>query len=251
VLGAGSGRDQLAQAFDDLQQKGVARVDGVRFVEERQDPFVVGRAESGHPPKIRRTTYGLNGRAGEPCPRDRKRRIPMSGKRLLTTLMMLAAAASAAGLPAGASSGGAKAHQTIGLVLPDPNGGGILSTPVKSGGSAAASALGDDLLVIPADGPVAITTAVESLIARHVGAIVVNTDDALASQMKGRGQYAIVACRPAETIVQTWLKAVEAYVPRRYPRMKRVAVAYGDLGTATWTRTCLGASSSATRTCAG
>jgi ABC-type sugar transport system substrate-binding protein len=54
--------------------------------------------------------------------------------------------------------------------------------------------------------------------------------DALASQMGGTGQYAIVPCRPAESIVQTWLKSVEGYVPQRYPAMKQVAVVYGDSG---------------------
>jgi ABC-type sugar transport system substrate-binding protein len=54
--------------------------------------------------------------------------------------------------------------------------------------------------------------------------------DALASQMGGRGQYVIVPCRPAEAIVGTWLKAAETYVPRRYPRMRRVGVVYGGTG---------------------
>jgi ABC-type sugar transport system substrate-binding protein len=54
--------------------------------------------------------------------------------------------------------------------------------------------------------------------------------DALASQMQQRGQYVIVPCRPAESIVQTWLKATEAYIPRRYPRMHRVGVVYGGTG---------------------
>ena len=52
--------------------------------------------------------------------------------------------------------------------------------------------------------------------------------DALASQIGGKGQYVIVPCRPANPIVHTWLKAIEKYVPTRYPRMKRVAVVYGD-----------------------
>jgi len=54
--------------------------------------------------------------------------------------------------------------------------------------------------------------------------------DALSSQMGERGQYAIVACAPHTSIVPIWLKDVEAYVLQRYPRMKRVAVAYGDTG---------------------
>jgi rhamnose transport system substrate-binding protein len=52
--------------------------------------------------------------------------------------------------------------------------------------------------------------------------------DALAAQIGGKGQYAIVPCRPANPIVQTWLKAIKAYIPTQYPRMKRVAVVYGD-----------------------
>jgi rhamnose transport system substrate-binding protein len=52
--------------------------------------------------------------------------------------------------------------------------------------------------------------------------------DALAAQTGSKGQYAIVPCRPANPIVQTWLKAIKAYIPTQYPRMKRVAVVYGD-----------------------
>jgi rhamnose transport system substrate-binding protein len=54
--------------------------------------------------------------------------------------------------------------------------------------------------------------------------------DALSSQMAEGGQYAIVACAPHTSIVPIWLKDVEAYVPQRYPRMKRVAVAYDHTG---------------------
>ena len=52
--------------------------------------------------------------------------------------------------------------------------------------------------------------------------------DALAAQMGEQGGYVIVPCRPAYPIVQTWLRAVKAYVPARYPHMRRVAVVYGD-----------------------
>jgi ABC-type sugar transport system substrate-binding protein len=194
----------------------------------------------------------------------------------------LALAAAAAGVFTARSSGAANAQRTIGLVLPDPNGGAPYSRAVEPGASAAASALGDHLVVIPADGPDAMTSAVKSLIAQHAAAIIVNTDqgpatvkavlpalaqaraagiptlsyeqrwpgsvwvtastpeqyaqaltDGLASQMKDRGQYAIVPCRPAESIVQTWTKSIEAYVPQRYPGMKRVAVVYGDTGNGT------------------
>jgi ABC-type sugar transport system substrate-binding protein len=206
-------------------------------------------------------------------------------KRIAAAILAVAAlalAAVAAGVLTSSSSGAANEQRTIGIVLPDPNSGAPLSREVEPGASAAASALGDHLVVIPADGPAAMTSAVKSLIAQHAAAIIVNTDqgrdtvnavlrvlaqaraagiptlsyeqqfpgsvwvtqstpdqyaqalaDALASQMGGKGQYAIVPCRPAETIVQTWTKAIIAYVPQRYPRMKRVAIVYGDTGNGT------------------
>lgn len=54
--------------------------------------------------------------------------------------------------------------------------------------------------------------------------------DALASQMKERGQYVIVPCRPANPIVGTELTLIRAYVQHRYPRMHRVGVVYGGDG---------------------
>lgn len=60
--------------------------------------------------------------------------------------------------------------------------------------------------------------------------------DALASQMDQRGRFVIVSClrsAGANPVVRTWLQATEAYMPRRYPRMHRVGVAYGDLGNGT------------------
>ncbi len=193
--------------------------------------------------------------------------------------LVLALAVVAAGMLAAGSSGASNTQRTIGVVLPDPNGGAPLSRMVEPGGRSAAAALGDHLVVIPADGPDAMRSAVKWLIAQHAAAIIVNTDqgpdtvnavlpvlaqaraagiptlsyeqrwpgslfvpqsapaqyaqalaDALAAQMRGKGQYAIVPCRPAEPIVQTWLKAIESYVPRRYPRMTRVAIVYGDTG---------------------
>jgi ABC-type sugar transport system substrate-binding protein len=192
---------------------------------------------------------------------------------------MLAIAVVAGGALAAGSSGAPNAKQTIGVVLPDPQTGAPLSREVLTGGTSAAAALGDRLVVIPADGPEAMSSAVKSLIAQHAAAIVVSTDqgpdtvkavlpvlarartagirtlsfeqrfpgsvwvsqttpaqyahalaDALAAQTRGKGQYAIVPCRPAEAIVQTWLKAIESYVPRRYPGMSRVAIVYGDTG---------------------
>jgi ABC-type sugar transport system substrate-binding protein len=200
-------------------------------------------------------------------------------KRLGAIAVIVAAVASTAAFLASTSSGAPKAQRTIGLVLPDPNGGDPLSAPVEQGANAAASALGDSLVIIPADGPDAMTSAVNSLIAQHAAAIAVNTDqgydtvkkvlpvlakaraagiptlsyelqfpgsvwvpqstpaqyaqalgDAMASQMKRRGQFVIVSCRPAETIVTAWLKAAEFYMRRRYPDMRRVGVVYGDSG---------------------
>lgn len=40
----------------------------------------------------------------------------------------------------------------------------------------------------------------------------------------------IVACRPSEHIVRTWLKRTKAYIRRRYPRMHRAGVVYGGIG---------------------
>jgi ABC-type sugar transport system substrate-binding protein len=52
--------------------------------------------------------------------------------------------------------------------------------------------------------------------------------DALASQMKGRGQYIIVPCKPANPIVGTWLQDTKAYIPQRYPRMQLGGVVVGS-----------------------
>jgi ABC-type sugar transport system substrate-binding protein len=57
--------------------------------------------------------------------------------------------------------------------------------------------------------------------------------DALAAQMNQQGQFMIVSClrsAGAYPIVATRLKLTSAYIHRRYPRMRRVGVAYGDLG---------------------
>jgi rhamnose transport system substrate-binding protein len=51
---------------------------------------------------------------------------------------------------------------------------------------------------------------------------------ALAAQMGGKGEYAVVACRPANAIVGTWLRAIEAPLPEQYAQMERVGVVYGD-----------------------
>jgi ABC-type sugar transport system substrate-binding protein len=52
----------------------------------------------------------------------------------------------------------------------------------------------------------------------------------LASQMRGSGPYVIVSCFQGDANVHTWLKVLERYMPRRYPHMHRVGIAYGDTG---------------------
>ena len=54
--------------------------------------------------------------------------------------------------------------------------------------------------------------------------------DALASQMKQRGQFVIVPCAPANPIVGTLLKSIKAYVKHRYPRMHRIRTVVGGDG---------------------
>jgi rhamnose transport system substrate-binding protein len=50
---------------------------------------------------------------------------------------------------------------------------------------------------------------------------------ALGAQMGGKGSYMVVACRPANAIVRTWLKTF-ASIPAQYPQLERVGVVYGD-----------------------
>ncbi|HJQ49261.1 MAG TPA: substrate-binding domain-containing protein [Gaiellaceae bacterium] len=199
-------------------------------------------------------------------------------KRLGIGAILVAAVATTAGLLASSSSGAPRAQLTIGLIVQGP--GSPTAPEEEAGAQSAAAALGDRLVVTEdaSDAQTQIDT-IKSLIAQHVAAIAVNTDqgeatieqvlpalaqaraasiptlsfeqrypgsvwvnqsgstqyahalaDALARQMRERGQYVIVPCQPADSIVQTWLKAAKAYIPRRYPRMHRVAVIYGGIG---------------------
>jgi rhamnose transport system substrate-binding protein len=56
--------------------------------------------------------------------------------------------------------------------------------------------------------------------------------NALAAQMGQKGEYMVIACRPANAIVQTWLHTIEGVPqgapPLLYPQMERVGVVYGD-----------------------
>jgi ABC-type sugar transport system substrate-binding protein len=54
--------------------------------------------------------------------------------------------------------------------------------------------------------------------------------DALASQMRGHGRYVLVSCFQGDANVQTWLRVLKHYMPRRYRHMRRAGVAYGDTG---------------------
>lgn len=198
-------------------------------------------------------------------------------KRLGLIAIVLAAAVTVAALFARPSNSAPKAERTIGMILPGP--GSPTAPEEEAGGQSAAAALGYQLAVTQAsDAPTQIST-IQSLIAQHVAAIAITTDegsstikqvlpalaqaraagiptlsfeqdypgsvwvnlssptqyadalaDALASQTRDRGRYVIVPCRPAESIVKTWLKAAEVYIPRRYPRMRRAGVVYGGTG---------------------
>ena len=198
-------------------------------------------------------------------------------KATAAVVLVTVALAAAAGVLASTSSGAAKTQRTIGMIVPGP--GSPTAPEEVNGGEAAAAALGDQLTTtVASDAPTQIST-IESLIAQHVAAIAVDTDqgpatikqvlpalararaagiptlsfeqhypgsvwvsqsgpaqyahalaDALASQMKDRGQFIIVPCQGCESIVHTWLKDAEAYIQHRYPRMHRVAVVYGGLG---------------------
>jgi rhamnose transport system substrate-binding protein len=66
-----------------------------------------------------------------------------------------------------------------------------------------------------------------SVIKESATAYVHSLLNALAAQMGDKGAYAVIACRPANAVVHTWLRAIEA-LPAQYPRMKQAAVVYGD-----------------------
>lgn len=199
-------------------------------------------------------------------------------KRLGAIAVLVAAIAAATGLFASTSRSAPKAQLTIGLILQGP--GSPTAPEEEAGAQSAAAALGDRLVITEnASDPSTQISVINSLVAQHVAAIAVSTDqgpatikqilpalararaagiptlsfeqrypgsvwvnqsgpaqyadalaDALASQMHDRGRYVIVPCRPAESIVRTWLEAAKAYIPRRYPRMHRVAVIYGGTG---------------------
>lgn len=194
-------------------------------------------------------------------------------KRFGAIAMLVAAVAATTALLASTSSGAGNAPRTIGLVV---GSSGSIAPYVERGSQAAATALGDHLAIEEAPDAATQTSAIESLIAKHVAAIAVDNQesdpgvsdalaqarkagiltlsfenrypgstwvsgsspaqyahalaDALASQMKQRGQFIIVPCAPANPIVGTWLTLIKAYVQHRYPRMDRVGVVTGGYG---------------------
>ena len=193
--------------------------------------------------------------------------------RAALALGVLAIAASAAAMLASASSSAANTQRTIGLIVPTDD---SIGPYVDSGGQAAATTLGDQLVFKEASDTATQTSAIQSLIAQHVSAIAVDNveddssvnealaqaraagiptlsfgnrypgsvwvnpsspaqyahalADALASQMKQRGQFVIVPCAPANPIVDTWLKSIKGYVQHRYPRMHRIRTVVGGDG---------------------
>jgi rhamnose transport system substrate-binding protein len=50
--------------------------------------------------------------------------------------------------------------------------------------------------------------------------------DALASQMGGKGKWAIVSCGPTAQNLNSWIKIQKVYIPQKYPGMKLVTVVY-------------------------
>jgi rhamnose transport system substrate-binding protein len=50
--------------------------------------------------------------------------------------------------------------------------------------------------------------------------------DALASQMGGKGKWAIVSCGPTAQNLNSWIKIQKVYIPQKYPGMKLVTVVF-------------------------
>ncbi len=50
--------------------------------------------------------------------------------------------------------------------------------------------------------------------------------DALASQMGGKGKWAIVSCGPTAQNLNSWIAIQKKYIPKKYPGMKLVTVVY-------------------------
>jgi ABC-type sugar transport system substrate-binding protein len=99
---------------------------------------------------------------------------------VVVTALALAVGVTSALAFASQSDAGTPTGRTIGLVFPDPNMGAPLSRDIEPGAQAAAAALGDTLLVLPdGRGGSTMAAAVKSLIAKHVSAIIVNTDQGL------------------------------------------------------------------------
>lgn len=192
-------------------------------------------------------------------------------KRFGATAILVVAVAASAGLLAGTSSGSTKAPRTIGVVLAGYSteteyvSKGARSAAARFGDRLAIE-VADGLRTTTVD-------AIKSLVSQHAAAIAVqggssalaearqagiptlsfegrysgslwvsdsgsaqfvhSLADALASQMKQRGQFVIVSCRAepraalSPAVLATWVRQTKEYVRRRYPEMQRVGVVYG------------------------
>jgi ABC-type sugar transport system substrate-binding protein len=201
----------------------------------------------------------------------------MFRKRLVMAALTLTVSACVAGLLAGVSSGGAKAQPKVGLVRGTDSGfyddvqrGAAAASSAlgdqlvvdKSDDPAAAteSLIAQHVKAIAVDPE---NTDIQSSLQKAKAAGIATLSyrdpstgagsvwvtqsspaefahalaDTLAAQMGGKGRYAIVPCRPADAIVQTWFRAIKAYIPARYPHMRRIKTIYGnDAGDAKETR---------------
>jgi rhamnose transport system substrate-binding protein len=54
----------------------------------------------------------------------------------------------------------------------------------------------------------------------------VAVSEALASQMKGQGKWAIVSCGPTAQNLNSWIAVQKAYIKKKYPKMKLVRVVF-------------------------
>ncbi len=50
--------------------------------------------------------------------------------------------------------------------------------------------------------------------------------EALASQMKGKGKWAVVSCGPTAQNLNSWIAVQKRYIAKKYPKMKLVKVVY-------------------------
>jgi rhamnose transport system substrate-binding protein len=54
----------------------------------------------------------------------------------------------------------------------------------------------------------------------------IGVSEALASQMKGEGKWAVVSCGPTAQNLNSWIAVQKSYIAKKYPKMKLVKVVY-------------------------